>query len=189
MIDDPDVDLMLALGRGERKAFDLLYQRWRTPVYRFALRMLGRPGSAEEVAQEVFVRVYRARERYRPEATFRGWLFRIAAHLCSNERRRASNRLELVSDPDEGEQRRSLAADPMEVAQGGQLASAVDRALDALPERQRAAVLLARYEGCSMAEIGLALDITPGAAKVLLHRAREALRDQLAAFLPAEEAG
>lgn len=188
--DDPDVTCMLALQQGDRAAFNTLYTRWQRPVYRFVFRMLLRPApaAAEEVTQEVFVRVYRARERYQPIASFRSWLFRIAAHLCSNERRRASARLELVGDVEPTEIATSSSDDPGAVAAARQLSDAVDRALLSLPERQRAAVLLARYEGCSMAEIGEVLDISVGAVKLLLHRAREQLRHDLAEFLPAEEA-
>jgi RNA polymerase sigma-70 factor (ECF subfamily) len=179
---DSDVETMLALQRGDLRAFDLLYARWQLPVHRFVSRMLGRPG-AEDVVQEVFVRVYRARERYKPLASFRAWLFRIAAHLCSNERRRASARLEVVSTAPV-ELASPASDDPGRQAEGRQLQHAVDRALEVLPERQRAAVLLARYEGCSMAEIAEILEISPGAAKLLLHRAREQLRRELAPFLP-----
>lgn len=177
---------MLALKGGDRLAFDALYSRWQQPIYRFTYRMLRNTGAAEEVTQEVFIRVYRARERYMPEASFRCWLFRIAANLCSNERRRASVRLEVASGEDL-DLEASGTGDPGLISAASELSSAVDRALDTLPERQRAAVLLARYEGCSMAEIGEILEISAGAAKLLLHRAREQLKRELSAFLPAEQ--
>lgn len=184
---DPDAGAMLAFQRGDESAFDGLYRRWREPLYRFAYRMVGRAGVAEEVAQEAFVRVYRARDRYVATATFRTWLFRIATHLCANERRRAAFRLEVdeqgvpprVTAPEQG---------PAREAEGAELGRAVERALLGLPERQRAALVLARYEGCTMAELGAVLEISEGAAKVLLHRAREQLRRELAPWLGAEEA-
>jgi RNA polymerase sigma-70 factor (ECF subfamily) len=183
---DADARRMLAFQRGDESAFDELYREWRVPLFRFAYRMLGRTGPAEEVAQETFVRLYQARERYRPTAAFRTYVLRIATHLCVNERRRASFRLEDGAGPAEVA---TADAGPAGVAEHNQLAAAVERALAALPERQRAAVVLARYEGCSMAEIGEVLEVSEGAAKLLVHRAREQLRTALAAYLPEEAAG
>lgn len=184
---DGDAALMVAFGAGDERAFDLLYARWRDRVHRFAVRMVGGP-AAEELAQETFVRLYRARGRYQPTAAFATYLFRIAAHLCANERRRASNRYEV--DGDDGFELSTPPEDgPQRHVEGRELGDAVENALFALPERQRAAIVLARYEGCSMAELAEVLDVSEGAAKVLLHRARERLKVALAPWLEGEHAG
>jgi RNA polymerase sigma-70 factor (ECF subfamily) len=176
---DDSVARMLAFQRGDEGAFDALYLEWHARVHRFASRMVGSE-QAEEIAQETFVRLYRARARYRPTARFSTWLFQIAAHLCTNERRRAFRRHEV---PGEEGAHGPAPDSPSLDAEGSELAAAVDRALAALPERQRAAVVLARWEGCSMAELAEVLQISEGAAKVLLHRARERLRVALGPWL------
>jgi RNA polymerase sigma-70 factor (ECF subfamily) len=181
---DADVRAMLAFQAGDEAGFDQLYRRWRLPVYRFSVRMLGRTGAAEEVAQETFVRVYQARAGYRPTARFRTWLFRIARNLCTNLRaRHGFQREQGVVGGTAGVDRRSPAVSPHAVAEGAELARAVEAALAALPERQRAAVVLARYEGCTMAELAEILEISPGGAKALLSRARASLLAQLAPVL------
>jgi RNA polymerase sigma-70 factor (ECF subfamily) len=183
---DPEVARMLAFQRGDDAAFDALYAQWWGPVRALARRILGRAGEADEVAQEVFVRLYRARGRYQPTAAFRTYLYRIATHLCLNERRRASFRRE---QPGLAEERAGAtsASDPEDAAAGAALGRAVEAALSRLPERQRAAVVLARYDGCSMAELAEILGTSEGAAKVLLHRARVQLRAELAAWLDPED--
>lgn len=181
---DADVRAMLAFQAGDEAGFDQLYRRWRLPVFRFAVRMLGRPGAAEEVAQDTFVRVYRARERYRPASRFRTWLFRIARNLCTNARDRHGFSRELgVEGGTAGLDTRSPVAGPDAVAEGAELARAVEAALARLPERQRAAVVLARYEGCTMAELAEILEISTGGAKALLSRARASLLAELAPVL------
>jgi RNA polymerase sigma-70 factor (ECF subfamily) len=184
---DADVVRMLAFQRGDERAFDELYAAWRDRVHRFAHRMLGGRALAEEVAQETFVRLYAARRRYRPTSRFAAYVLRIAANLCTNERRRASFHREVRDDaadpqapPEQG---------PAGAVEGNELAAAVERALGALPERQRAAVVLARYEGCTMAELAAVLDTSEGAAKVLLHRARERLKVALGPWLEAPGRG
>ena len=132
------------------------------------------------------MRVCRARERYRGAAAFRTWLFRIATHLCLNESRRAAFRLEVEGAVPP--RSTALGQGPAEAAEGAELGRAVERALLGLPERQRAALVLARYEECTRAELGAVLEISEGAAKLLLHRAREQLRRELAPWLGAEEA-
>jgi RNA polymerase sigma-70 factor (ECF subfamily) len=184
---DPEQHLMLRFQAGDEAAFAQLYQRIRGMVWRFSARMLGDPEAAEEAAQDILLRVFRARGSYQPTARFRTWLFRIATNHCINERQRAWRRRE-VGTP-EGTAGLALPdhQDPASASEAAALARAIQRALAALPPQQRAAVVLARYEGCSMEQVAEALDLpSVGAAKLLLHRARRALEEQLRPFLPQE---
>ena len=178
---------MLRFQAGEEAAFEKLYQRTRAMVWRYCYRMLGEEQAAEEAAQDILVRVYRARMSYRPSARFRTWLFRIATNHCINEKQRAWRKREVGTPEGTAGVRRPSGQDPSADSQAAQLAAAVQHALDALPPKQRAAVVLARYEGCTMAAVAEALDLpSTGAAKLLLHRARKKLEEQLRPFLPQE---
>ncbi len=184
---DLEQQLMLRFQAGDEAAFDKLVQRVRAMVWRFCLRMLGDEQAAEEAAQDVLVRVYRARARYRPSARFRTWLFRIATNHCINEKQRAWRRREVGTAEGTAGLTSPSGQDPSADTQAAQLAQAVQRALDELPPKQRAAVVLARYEGCTMAQVASALELpSTGAAKLLLHRARKNLERQLRPFLHQE---
>ncbi len=182
---DIDQQLMLRFQRGDDVAFDELYQRIRRVVLRLTARLLGDPQAAEEAAQEVLVKVYRARRTYRPQARFRTWLYRVTVNHCLNERRRAWRRFEVLArSPDDAVVALApIGASPAAQARHAELAAAVESALQKLPPRQRAAVILARFEGCSMQELAQVLDVSVGAAKVLLHRARARLTKLLSPFL------
>jgi RNA polymerase sigma-70 factor (ECF subfamily) len=129
--------------------------------------------------------VYRSRDRYTASARFRTWLFRVATNHCLNEKRRAWRQREVSTKTGIAGLRRPapIEFDPAAVTQGLELAAAVQQAIAALPERQRVAVVLARYEGCTMKEIGDVLGIRDGAVKALLNRARTALTHKLSPFL------
>ncbi|NOY27038.1 MAG: RNA polymerase sigma factor [Oligoflexia bacterium] len=170
---------MLAFQQGDEMAFEQLYQRIRRPVFSIAWRMLGDAATAEDAAQDILIKVYKSRHSYRPRARFRTWLYRVAVNHCSNERSRAWRRRETS---DEGTVLRLLAppsSDPVAQTQGSELARAIQTALAALPPRQRAAVVLARFEGCTMAELATAMDVSTASAKVLLHRGRSRLLELL----------
>ena len=186
---DPEQHLMLRFQAGDELAFEKLYQRVRDPVWRYARRMLGEDQAAEEAAQEILVRIFRARRSYQPTARFRTWLYRVATNHCLNERQRAWRRREVDLPEGEADSLPASSPDPAQGAEAAALAHAVQAALDALPARQRAAVVLARWEGCSMEEIAQALDLpSAGAAKLLLYRARTALEQHLSPYLaPAAE--
>lgn len=172
---------MLAFCEGDAAAFDSLFQRWSGPLLRYLERMLRDPATAEELVQEAFLRVYRARDRYQPEARFSTWLYRIGTNLALNELRRPRRRDPHASLDAEG-------AAPLAAEQPGterlvdarRKGAAVEDALGELPERQRAALLLSAVEGRSYAEIAALLDVTEKAVKALVHRARTNLAARLA---------
>ena len=180
--EDDDAQLMLAFRDGDDAAFDTLFRRWAGPVLRYLERMLRDTGAAEELAQEVFVRVFRARESYRVEARFSTWLYTIATHLALNELRRPWRRRPHES-AEEGPALALASAEPPadEVAHARRVSERVDRALAALPERQRSALWLAAVEGLSYAEVAQALGTTEKSVKALVHRARAALASRMTA--------
>ena len=181
-MDAPDEDavLMLAFCAGDRTAFDALFRRWAAPLLRYLERMLRDAAAAEELVQEVFLRVHGARERYQPEARFSTWLYRIATNLALNELRRPRRRAPHASldEPDAPEPAGAQPA-PERSLDARRLAARAAHELARLPERQRAALCLSAVEGLSYAEVAAALEISESAVKALVHRARTALVTQL----------
>jgi RNA polymerase sigma-70 factor, ECF subfamily len=179
---DDDVRLMLAFAAGDEAAFAALFERWSRPLLRYLERLVREAATAEELVQEAFVRVHRARESYRPEARFSTWLFRIATHLAWNELRRPRRRAphdSVDAEPEVGPAAQGAPVD--ELVHARRVSAEVEVALAALPERQRAALWLAAVEGQSYAEVAAALETSEKAVKALVHRARAALAEALAA--------
>jgi len=177
---DQDVRLMLAFRSGDASAFDALFRRWSGPLLRYLDRMLRDAGSAEELVQEVFLRVHGARERYAPDARFSTWLYRIATNLARNELRRPRLRRPHSShDAEGGPTLVSDQAEPEVQVDARRLGARAERELAALPERQRAALWLSAVEGLSYAEVAEALEASESAVKALVHRARSALAERL----------
>jgi len=169
---DQDVRLMLAFRAGDAAAFDALFHRWSGPLRRYLERMLRDAGSAEELVQEVFLRVHGARERYAPEARFSTWLYRIATNLARNELRRPRRREPHRSrDEQGGPTLVSEAARPEAVLDAKRLGEQV--------ERELASLCLTAVEGLSYAEVSEALEVSEQAVKALVHRARSTLADRL----------
>ena len=170
---------MLAFAAGDEGAFETLFARWSRPLLRYLERLVSDAASAEELLQESFLRVYRARERYRPEARFSTWLYRIATNLAWNELRRPRRRdpHESMDAPEAAE----FGSDPEVDAQvdARRVTAEVDAALRTLPERQRSALWLASVEGLSYAEVAEALDTSEKAVKALVHRGRSTLASKL----------
>jgi RNA polymerase sigma-70 factor, ECF subfamily len=177
---DEDARLMLAFQKGDRRAFETLFARYTPRVLTFLTRMVRDRARAEELTQDVFIRIYNAADRYEPKARFSTYLFGIAHNLALNELARAHRKHEQArSDLTE------LGAidpepSPVEklVAEGTR--ERLERALAALPERQRAAVLLRSEQGLDYEEIAGSLETTVASVKSLLHRARESLLAALA---------
>ncbi|HTG26868.1 MAG TPA: sigma-70 family RNA polymerase sigma factor [Methylomirabilota bacterium] len=186
-----DVQLMLDVKAGDEQSFALLLHRYRTPLVNFLYRMVRNREQAEDLAQEVFIRVYRARADYVPSAKFTTWLFRIATNLALNSVRDTRHQRMEVSldapvtvDSEEGDER------PLDVAEKNpnieeHLVQEAERdmirhAIDKLPEKQRAAVLLHKYQDLDYGEISKILSCSESALKSLLFRAYETLRVELA---------
>jgi RNA polymerase sigma-70 factor (ECF subfamily) len=149
--------------------------------------MLGNPSEAEDIAQQVFLRLWRHAKRYRPEAKFTTYLFTITRNLVFNETRRLSRRKEVSADEREENSHTLIEADPVrqpdnELLQD-ELRREVDKAIAALPDAQRLAVVLRRYEQMPYEEIAVVLDLSVSAVKSLLFRARTTLKDLLKGYL------
>jgi RNA polymerase sigma-70 factor (ECF subfamily) len=184
-----DVQLMLDVKAGDEQSFELLLRKYRTPLVNFLYRMVRDTAVAEDLAQEVFLRVYRAREQYAPSAKFTTWMFRIATNLALNSVRDNRHRQMDISmdqsvDTGEDEQRamevpdRSPSVEQELVARSR--AELILKAIHALPEKQRAAVLLHKYQELDYDEIARVLECSESALKSLLFRAYETLRVELA---------
>jgi RNA polymerase sigma-70 factor, ECF subfamily len=186
-----DVQLMLDVKAGDPQSFELLLQRYRTPLINFLYRMVRSREQAEDLAQEVFLRVYRARENYEPSAKFTTWLFRIATNLALNSLRdHRYQKLEIsmdapiLADAEDGEERMMEVADEHPDIEQHLVEEArkkmIRHAIEKLPEKQRAAVLLHKYQELDYGEISKILQCSESALKSLLFRAYETLRVELA---------
>jgi RNA polymerase sigma-70 factor (ECF subfamily) len=180
---DEDVRLMLAFRDGDDAAFDALFERWAGKLLRFLERMVRDPAVAEELVQETFLRVHRARARYAADAKFSTWLYTIASNVARNELRRPFRRSHHDStDAERDGAPLELAAQESpvdEIVNARREGADVEAALQRLPERQRAALWLAAVEGLPYAEVARALETSESSVKALVHRARAALADQL----------
>jgi RNA polymerase sigma-70 factor (ECF subfamily) len=186
-----DAEVMLLAGTGDDSAFEYLVEKFRRPMVSFMYRMTHNQAIAEELAQEVFLRVYRSRSSYQAEAKFTTWLYRIASNLAvNNARDTRAERLapsvnldepdpETGTTPDVADATPSVEAD---ILRQERLA-AIRKHVMALPERQRMAVLMHKYQGLDYKEIGGVLKLSESATKSLLFRAYETLRDRLKDFV------
>jgi RNA polymerase sigma-70 factor, ECF subfamily len=181
-----DVQLMLDVKAGDDGSFNVLLRKYRTPLVNFLYRMVRDTATAEDLAQEVFLRVYRARKEYSPSAKFTTWLFRIATNLALNsirDNRRRTLEVSIDAPVEEDEAPRELPAREMRIDDHmveRDRAATIRRAVAALPEKQRVAVLLHKYEEMDYSEIAKILNCSESALKSLLFRAYETLRVQLA---------
>jgi len=188
---DPDAALMLRVKRGDRVAFAALVAKYQQPLLNFIFRTLRDEAEAEDVAQNVFLQVYKSRDRYRRTARFSTWLFTIARNLCLNEIRRRTRHpadsLDEAHAESEGLPVRQYpdksAPLPADTLLHGELAAKVEEALAALPENQRTAILLCRQDELSYEEIAEVLGCSLSATKSLIHRGRETLKEQLKPYL------
>lgn len=190
---DPDVQLMLRAKEGDEAAFAELVEAYQDRLIGIFRHILSDQDAAEDLAQDVFLRVYRARDRYQPTARFSTWLFRIANNLASNKRRSKGRRREVpLNVKDSGPigvnpQEKLIAAKsafmPVRQATKSEMRIVVRDALEGLSERQRMALLLHKFEGMSYGDIGEAMEMSAAAVKSLLSRARENLREKLARYV------
>jgi RNA polymerase sigma-70 factor (ECF subfamily) len=185
MSQDPDADLLIAFQRGDEAAFRLLYERNARAMIAFCHRFVRDAARAEELAQDVFVKLYRMAARYRPDARFKTFLYRVATNHCLNEVRRGEYAARAASDRDQPvdvDTLESGRATPHDEAVGRSLEQAVVALLGSLPEKQRAAFVLCRFEAMSYEEIAETLETSVSAVKSLIHRATVAAASALAPF-------
>ncbi len=186
--DDASAHLMLRVRQGDDRAFEELVCLHQNAVIGTVARMLGNLDDAHDIAQQVFLRVWKSAPRYEPTAKFTTWLFTITRNLVFNETRRRSRRrevsLEPETDDDTPRQFASLSTPgPDQQAQQDELEQALDRAIAALPEKQRLAVVLRRHQELPYEQLCEILGMSLPAVKSLLFRARNELRKTLAAYL------
>lgn len=186
-----DAEIMQRAGAGDETCFDYLIAKYRRPIISFMYRMVRNQAVAEELAQEVFLRVYRARASYRAEARFTTWLYRIAANMAINHARDTKQERSVSSvyldqadqetgiTPDVADSRPSAEQDLLRDERSRRIREHVM----ALPERQRMAVLMHKYQGLDYKEIGAVLKLSESATKSLLFRAYQTLRERLKEFL------
>jgi RNA polymerase sigma-70 factor, ECF subfamily len=180
-----DAQLMLRVREGDETSFALLLQRHRGPVVNFLHRMVQNRAVSEELAQEVFLRVYRSRGTYEPTAKFTTWLFRIATHLALNairDGRKSKGHESLDQEVFDGVARHVTDRQPnaeQELIRAVKV-NEIRQAIQALPDKQRAAVLMHKYQGLDYTQIAGALRCSESAVKSLLFRAYETLRARLA---------
>ena len=182
---DSDAALMIRVKEGDSGSFAALLEKHRLSVIHFLYRMVQNQAVAEELAQEVFLRVYRSRSTYEPTAKFTTWLFRIATHLALNSLRDGKNeRMQVSLDGEGADAPIRQASDRQPTVEAAMVRQArleeVRRAIAALPEKQRAAVLMHKYQEMDYGQIAKILNCSESALKSLLFRAYETLRVRLA---------
>lgn len=182
-----DFELMARIGAGDHAAFRALIERHQNAVIGTVAKMLGSANDAEDISQQVFLRIWRNAKRYQPSAKFTTYLFTITRNLVFNETRRRGRKKEVSSEEREENAHHQIADSPerrpdAELLQA-ELSQAVDAAISSLPETQRMAVVLRRYEQLSYEEIAEVLQLSVSAVKSLLFRARASLKDALSCYL------
>jgi RNA polymerase sigma-70 factor (ECF subfamily) len=187
---DHDLELMLRVRAGDAESFDELLARHRRPLVSYFVRMVHDQSLAEDLAQDAFLRVYQARERYLPEAKFTTWLYRIATNLALNairDRREGSLPVMPEGDPEDGASAADRLPDGKPSVEQALIESDRARlircAVESLPENQRAAVILHKYQEVDYRQIAKILDVSESAVKSILFRAYENLRVRLEPLL------
>ena len=186
-----DAQVMLRVKAGDDSAFDYLVQKYRRPMLNFMYRMAHNSAAAEDMAQEVFLRVYRSRENYEASAKFTTWLYRIASNLAVNHARDTRHqRPENTVSLDEPDQNTGMTMDlpdesltAEETIVRRERLAAIRQRVQALPERQRMAVIMHKYQQMDYRQIAEILKLSESAIKSLLFRAYETLREQLKEFV------
>jgi len=184
---DPDHELMKRIGSGDRAAFKQLVEKYQWMVMKTIYRYIGNHHEAEDLAQEIFFSVYRAAKRYTPQAKFSTWLYRVVANHCLNYRRKLKRGVLLTSidNSSSGSERPSLQLSqpqdqqPEKLLEQQEIHAALKRVISELPDRQRIALILYRFEGLSYKEIANVLGCSLSAVESLLFRAMTMLKEKL----------
>lgn len=188
-----DEELMLSCRDGDEGAFEILYRRYEKSIFSFVYRMVTRAADAEDLCQETFLQVVRAKKKYQATATFKTWLFQIALNLCRDRARRMKFRSHLslnflASSSDRSDERRQESicdpsSDPVERVQKNEMKRLVQQALAALPEDQRAVVLLREYHALRLCEIAEIMQCPLGTVKSLNYRGHGKLLENLSKYV------
>jgi RNA polymerase sigma-70 factor (ECF subfamily) len=185
--DAEDVRLMRLIGQGDTGALEQLIARHQALVSGTVARMLGSSSDVEDIAQQVFVRIWRSAARYVPTAKFTTWLLKITRNLVFNEMRRTKRHAHVPIQPDPQNEEIPLADQvtqgPAESLLESELQDKIEEAIQSLPDKQRMAVILRRYQDLSYEQIGEVLDLSVPAVKSILFRARTELRERLKDYL------
>ena len=176
---DDDVRLMLSFRDGNVADFEKLMQRHQKSVLNLAHRFIGDRTAAEDMAQEVFIRIYRSAPSYQPSASFVTWMYQIVRNTCYSELRRRGRRAVRIGDDPANDPAAPPDVDHLEQSE---LLAAVRMAIASLPDNQRMAVILRRYQNLSYGQIARTMGTSESAVKALLHRARETLKEKLRSF-------
>ncbi len=177
LVEDDDARLMVAVGRGDKAAFSVLFDRHQAGVVRFCGRFVGNAARAEELAQDVFVKLYKSASRYSVDAKFKTFLYRVATNHCLNELRRFDEKRqqeakEMTTEQNESALEVEVSPESPELSLAGkELEAAVASAMQQLSARERAAFTMCRFEGMAYRDIAQALESTESAVKSLIHRA------------------
>lgn len=182
---ESDIELMLRTKSGDDGAFSELMRRHYKGVVNYIYRFTNRRDNSEDLAQEVFLRIYRSAGQYRPEAKFSTWLYKIATNVSlTYVKRKGNNSLSLDEIDDSGD----ATGDPdLDIADDiiyrKELMNVIFEAMESLPEREKVAIMLCKYEGLSYEEVAQVLECTVGAVKAYVHRGRMKLIDRLKPYL------
>lgn len=184
---DRDTQLIIAVKNGDREAFVALFRRYGRPLHHFVCRFVGSTAVAEELVQEIFLKIYRAAPTYEPRGRFTTYLYRVATNHCLNEVRRANYKEKFDSIEESQEQANRVSIElkdqrnpsPDQLLHGKNMTHKLQEFIDELPKTQRAALLLNRLEDLSYTEIADILETSVSAVKSLLHRAKITLRQRL----------
>jgi RNA polymerase sigma-70 factor (ECF subfamily) len=187
---DPDVQRMLQFQKGERAAFEALFEKYHRPILNFCFRFLGNPHDAEDITQDTFLQVYQAAPRYQPLTKFSTWLYTIAKNLCLNRLREgqmeAVAEINRLADTEESlleEQIMSNNPGPDQQVEEKEITEIVQKAIRELPAILRLPLILRRYQELSYEEIAQILGCSVTAVKLRLHRAKRILAQRLGPYL------
>lgn len=187
---EEDIILMSRVGQGDEAAFAIIVERYQDMVVGTVAKMLGSPTEAEDIAQQVFIRLWKSAKRYKPTAKFTTYLLTITRNLVFNETRRRKNKrqVSLEAQGEEwGTQHHDSGHTPSEQYLSDELQRAVDQAISELPKKQRMAIILRKYENMPYDEISKVIGLSTPAVKSQLFRARAVLKEKLAAYLDEPE--
>ena len=186
-MDESESKIMAEVAKGDLSAFREIVERYQNPLLNYIYRYTGDRASAEDIAQEVFLRVFKNAKEYQPLSSFKTWLFKIATNLCLNELRDSKihrNTIDIFELNEAGfvalaEKRPS----PVRELENRELSFTLKKALKNLPEKQRVALLIHKYSGFTYLEISQMMGCSMSAVESLIHRARQSLRKQLSPYL------